>query len=109
VRTISNQGEVQAVVALESAEGACHLVSRSGAVVRLWEPEEGRKLNDIPMAGADPLLIHLFESEEARHRLLVGRQDLWAAVGGGGCCLDVWDLGDAPVRGTGLRPANKQG
>jgi hypothetical protein len=82
---------------------------------QVWDPEEGVLLPEAIPGGGGPQTsgFHLIESAEGRYLLAVagyGAHSPWHATGEAErTFLDVWDLGEAPLRAQHVRPANKQG
>jgi hypothetical protein len=97
-----------------SAEGPTRLLVAQiyARGLQVYDPEEGRRLQDEINRGCPFQDLDLFVSAEGRHLL--------AVVGSGYCharhpdgtfraFLDVWDLGETPARAQPLRPAHHLG
>jgi WD40 repeat protein len=102
---------------IKSAEGRHRFLASlpDGGGLQLLDAEDGRLLGGAINAACPFQLdgFHVFESAEGRTLLAINaRGDRHPRHPGGEgirAFLDVWDLGEAPVRAEALRPAHKQG
>jgi WD40 repeat protein len=102
------------LLAFKTVEGPHRLlVGLEGGPIQVWDPEEGRLLDEsihrgCPVSG-DP---HLFESARGRHLVaFMSRGDHHARHPGDTerTFLDVCDLGEAPAPEKHVRPAHHHG
>jgi hypothetical protein len=112
---LSSDLDIGRLSAFKSAEGPTRLLMTSyeGGVLQVWDPEEGRLLHDgIKCDCPPPDDYQMFESAQGRHLLaIVGRGEQHPRHPGDRdrSFLDVWDLGEAPIRAHPLRPAHHLG
>jgi WD40 repeat protein len=105
---------IQRVMPFRSAEGPHRLVVAlvNDGGLQVWDPEEGRLLQDGINRGCPFHYWHLFESAQGRHLLaIVGRGYFHARHPGDTLrsFLDVWGLGEAPAAVGHVRPAHHLG